>query len=90
MIRQRSFVTNNNKENNAVISNIENESVEEQEFMQYSYGKIQSTTSTANTNQSLPLKNLTSLNNNNNNKKTLLTQNSMPIDENYRYESNNS
>ncbi|KAL4469497.1 hypothetical protein ABPG74_004750 [Tetrahymena malaccensis] len=94
MIRQRSFVTNN-KENNAVISNIESENLDEKDKSQYSYGKIQGIISTASTNASQGLKSIPVSNNINNNnninvKKSIQTQNSILMEEDSCYESNDS
>ncbi|EAR88519.2 amine-terminal domain cyclin (macronuclear) [Tetrahymena thermophila SB210] len=92
MIRQRSFVTNN-KENNAVISNIESENLDEKDKSQYSYGKIQGVISTASTNASQGLKSIPASNNNYNNnnaKKSIQTQNSILMEEDYCYESTDS
>lgn len=89
MIKQKSLIANNNKENNAVISNIEKENVDEQEFVQYSYGKIQPQNgiSMPTSNNSV---NLTIKNDKNNNNKRFVASNSMPLDENYCYESNST
>ncbi|KAL4488076.1 hypothetical protein ABPG72_009414 [Tetrahymena utriculariae] len=90
MIRQRSFVTNN-KENNAVISNIESENSDEKDKSQFSYGKIQVLVSTTSTNANQGLKSiLINKNNNINAKKSIQTQNSIPMEEDNCYESNDS